>query len=78
MPDVVHDPHFAARDTFSDAHDAQHGAFRQLGRVLAGMNRHQGVAEVRPGTATDTGELLRGAGLNQAEVTALLEEGVVA
>ena len=25
-----------ARDTFSDAHDAEHGDFRQLGRVLAG------------------------------------------
>jgi len=78
VPEVVDDPHFARRETFSDAHDAQHGEFRQLGRVLAGMNRHQGVAEVRPGTTTDTGELLRGAGLNDTEVTALLEEGVVA
>ena len=78
VPSVVDDPHFAARDTFSEAHDAQHGAFKQLGRVLAGMNRHQGVAEVRPGTVTDTGELLRGAGFDESEVAALLEEGVVA
>jgi alpha-methylacyl-CoA racemase len=78
VPAVVEDPHFAARDTFSDAHDAAHGEFKQLGRVLAGMNRHQGVAEVRPGTVTDTGELLRGAGFDESEVAALLEEGVVA
>jgi alpha-methylacyl-CoA racemase len=78
VPELVDDPHFAARDTFSDAHDAQHGDFRQLGRVLAGMNRHQGVAEVRSTTATDTGELLRGAGFDESEVAALLEEGVVA
>jgi alpha-methylacyl-CoA racemase len=78
VPDAVDDPHFAARDTFSDAHDAQHGSFRQLGRVLAGMDRHQGVAEVRSATITDTGELLRGAGLAETEVAALLEQGVVA
>ncbi len=58
VPEAVDDPHFAARDTFSDAHDAQHGEFRQLGRVLAGMNRHQPPVEVRPATVTDTGELL--------------------
>ncbi|MGZ4691189.1 MAG: CaiB/BaiF CoA transferase family protein [Acidimicrobiia bacterium] len=78
VPEVVDDPHFAARETFSVARDGQHGEFRQLGRVLAGMNRHQGTAEVRPGTATDTGELLRGAGFAETEVAALLEEGVVA
>jgi alpha-methylacyl-CoA racemase len=78
VPEVTEDPHFAARDTFSDAHDAQHGEFRQLGRVLAGMNRHQGRVEVRPATVTDTGELLRGAGFDRTEVAALLEEGVVA
>jgi alpha-methylacyl-CoA racemase len=78
VPEVVDDPHFAARATFNDAHDADHGDFRQLNRVLAGMNRDQGVAEVRPGTVTDTGELLRGAGFDETEVAALLEEGVVA
>jgi alpha-methylacyl-CoA racemase len=78
VPEVTEDPHFAARDTFNDAHDAQHGDFRQLGRVLAGMNRNQGPVEVRPGTVTDTGELLRGAGFDEAEVAALLAEGVVA
>jgi len=78
VPEVVEDPHFAARDTFSDAHDPQHGEFRQLGRVLAGMNRHLAPANVRAATVTDTGELLRGAGFDETEVAALLEEGAVA
>jgi len=78
VPEVVDDPHFAARDTFSFAHDEQHGEFRQLGRVLAGMNRRQALVEVRPATITDTGDLLRGAGFDETEVAALLEEGVVA
>jgi alpha-methylacyl-CoA racemase len=78
VPEVVADPHFSARDTFSDAHDVDHGEFRQLGRVLAGQDRHAGTASVRSATITDTGELLRGAGLDETEVAALLEEGVVA
>jgi alpha-methylacyl-CoA racemase len=76
--DIVDDPHFAARATFSDAHDAEHGGFRQLGRVLAGMDRHRPRVEVRPATVTDTGKLLRGAGLEPSEVTALLEAGAIA
>lgn len=78
VPEVVDDPHFAARHSFSDAHDRDHGPFRQLGRVLAGMRRDGPPVELRPGTMTDTGELLRGAGLDDSEVAALLDEGVVA
>ena len=78
VPEVVDDAHFAARDTFSDAHDAQHGEFRQLGRVLAGMDRHQPPVEVRPATLTDTGALLRDAGFDETEVAALIAEGAVA
>jgi len=78
VPDVVDDPHFAARATFSEAHDADHGGFRQLGRVLAGMDRHRPPVEVRPATVTDTGELLRSAGLDPSEVSALLDAGAIA
>jgi alpha-methylacyl-CoA racemase len=78
VPEVIDDRHFAARDTFSDAHDAQHGEFRQLGRVLAGMNRHQTPVEVRPATVTDTGELLRDAGFDETEVATLIAQGAVA
>jgi alpha-methylacyl-CoA racemase len=78
VPEVVDDPHFAARATFSEAHDAEHGGFRQLGRVLAGMDRRRPPVEVRPATVTDTGELLRGAGFDETEVAALLDEGAIA
>ena len=78
VPEVVDDPHFAARDTFTSAHEAEHGDFRQLGRVLAGMVRDQGPVEVRNATVTDTDALLRAAGLDDSEITALIAEGAVA
>ena len=78
VPEVVDDPHFAARDTFTPAHEAEHGDFRQLGRVLAGMVRGQGPVEVRAATVTDTDALLRAAGLDEAEIAALVEEGAIA
>jgi alpha-methylacyl-CoA racemase len=78
VAEVVDDPHFAARDTFAAAHDAQHGEFRQLARVLAGQNRRQGPVEVRPASVTDTDELLRAAGFDETEITALIEAGAVA
>jgi alpha-methylacyl-CoA racemase len=77
IPEVVADPHFAARETFVDAHEVDHGAFRQLGRVLAGMVRG-GTVEVRSPTVTDTGALLREAGMDDAEIRSLVEEGAVA
>ncbi len=79
VPEVVDDPHFAARGTFVDAHDAEHGDFRQLGRVLAGMDRAPARrSRSAPATVTDTDELLRGAGFDETEVAALLDEGAVA
>jgi alpha-methylacyl-CoA racemase len=78
VPEVVDDPHFEARETFATAHEAEHGDFRQLGRVLAGMRRDTATIPVRAGTVTDTGELLRAAGLSDEEIATLVEEGAVA
>jgi crotonobetainyl-CoA:carnitine CoA-transferase CaiB-like acyl-CoA transferase len=78
VPEVVADPHFAARETFATAHEAEHGDFRQLGRVLAGMRRDTTTIPVRAGTVTDTRELLRAAGLSDDEIATLVEEGAVA
>jgi alpha-methylacyl-CoA racemase len=78
VAEVVDDPHFAARDTFVEAREVDHGTFRQLGRVLAGMVRGGGPVEVRSPTVTDTGDLLRAAGMADDEISALLEEGAVA
>jgi alpha-methylacyl-CoA racemase len=78
VPEVVDDPHFAARETFATAHEPEHGDFRQLGRVLAGMRRDATTIPVRAGTVTDTGALLRAAGFSDEEIAALVEEGAVA
>jgi alpha-methylacyl-CoA racemase len=78
VPEVVDDPHFAARETFATAHEPEHGDFRQLGRVLAGMRRDTTTIPVRTGTVTDTGALLRAAGFSDEEIAALVEEGAVA
>jgi alpha-methylacyl-CoA racemase len=78
VPEVVDDPHFAARTTFATAHEPEHGDFRQLGRALAGMRRDTTTIEIRPGTVTDTGALLRAAGFGDDEIAALVEEGAVA
>jgi alpha-methylacyl-CoA racemase len=78
VPEVVNNPHFEARETFATAHEAEHGDFRQLGRVLAGMQRDTATIPVRAGTVTDTGELLRAAGLSDEEIATLVEEGAVA
>jgi len=39
VPEVVDDEQFVARGTFVDASDAEHGAFRQVGYVLAGSGQ---------------------------------------
>jgi alpha-methylacyl-CoA racemase len=78
VPEVVENQHFAARETFATAHEPEHGDFRQLGRVLAGMRRDTTMIPVRAGTVTDTGALLRAAGFSDEEIAALVEEGAVA
>jgi alpha-methylacyl-CoA racemase len=78
VPEVIDDPHFAARATFTDAHDATNGPFRQLGRVLAGQGRGGPTVEVRDPKVTDTGTLLRAAGLDESEIDQLFREGAVA
>jgi hypothetical protein len=42
------------------------------------MDRHRPPVEVRPATVTDTGELLRAAGLDPSDVSALLDAGAIA
>jgi alpha-methylacyl-CoA racemase len=78
VPELVEDPHFAARGVFVDARSAEHGTFRQAGWLFAGMERDQPPAEVRDQSITDTRELLRGAGYTDDEIDELTEKGVVA
>jgi alpha-methylacyl-CoA racemase len=78
VPELVEDPHLAARLAFADAHADGHGEFRQVGWVLAGMDRVQPPVEVREPTVTDTDALLEAVGVEPEAIAALRAEGVIA
>jgi alpha-methylacyl-CoA racemase len=78
IPEVVDDPHLQARNVFVDAKRDGQPTFRQVGWVLAGMEREQPAPVVRDPSVTDTDELLLAAGLPPAALAALRAEGVVA
>ncbi len=77
LAELVDDPQLEARRVFMRARHSERGEFRQVGPVLAGGERTQPVHEVRAEDATDTGPLLREAGMNQLEIDKLLGDGVV-
>jgi len=78
VPELVDDPHFRARNVIVDAESDDHGTFRQVGWVFAGMERDQPTPRVRNQSATDTDILLADAGYTTDEVDELREKGVVA
>jgi alpha-methylacyl-CoA racemase len=78
VPELIDDEQYAARGAFVDAEHPDHGTFRQVGPVLAGMARQDGAYAVRDASITDTDELLAAAGLSAAECAQLHEAGVVA
>ncbi len=78
VPELVDDPHLRARGVIVDAESDEHGAFRQVGWLFAGMDRDQETPHVRSAAITDTDELLTGAGYTAAEIDELREKGVVA
>jgi alpha-methylacyl-CoA racemase len=77
IPELVNDPHFESRGIFMQAECEEHGAFKQVGPVLAGGDRDQPTHHVRSQETTDTDELLRDAGLTEAEIAKLRADGVV-
>jgi alpha-methylacyl-CoA racemase len=78
IPEVVTDPHLLARDAFVEARRESGPPFKQVGWVLAGMDRAQPTPLVRDAHVTDTDALLVAAGLDGATVASLRAEGVVA
>jgi alpha-methylacyl-CoA racemase len=78
VPELIDDEQYLARNAFVEAEHPDHGTFRQVGPVLAGMTPAEGPYAVRAGDATDTDELLRTAGLSPDEYEQLHEAGVVA
>jgi alpha-methylacyl-CoA racemase len=77
VPEVVADPHFAARGAFMTAHHPEHGDFRQLGPLLAGGERSVTEAELPSPSETDTTEVLRVSGFSASEIDELRVDGVV-
>jgi alpha-methylacyl-CoA racemase len=77
IPELVDDPHFESRGIFMQAECEEHGAFKQVGPILAGGDRDQPTHRVRSQETTDTDELLRAAGLTEAEIAKLRADGVV-
>jgi len=78
VPELVDDPHLRARGVIIDADSDEHGPFRQVGWLFAGMDRDQDTPHVRDPAITDTDDLLTGAGYTAAEIDELREKGVVA
>jgi alpha-methylacyl-CoA racemase len=78
VPEVVEDPQFEARRAFAVAKHPSHGEFRQVGAVLAGSTPVADGEVVREAGATDTDEVLTGAGLAPDEIAALRAAGAVA
>jgi alpha-methylacyl-CoA racemase len=78
VSEVADDPHLAARGAFGEAAHPEHGSFRQVAPILAGMTRGEGAVPVRDAAATDTDALLREAGLSCDEIGRLRSEEVVA
>jgi alpha-methylacyl-CoA racemase len=78
IPEVVVDPHLRARKAFVEARRDSGPSFRQVGWVLAGMDRDQPPPVVRDASITDTDALLIDAGFETVTLAALRAQGVVA
>jgi alpha-methylacyl-CoA racemase len=75
LPD---DPQFAARGAVAEAVHPEHGRFRQVGHVLAGMVRDAPAPQLGATGATQTDAILEGAGFTADEIGTLRNDGVVA
>jgi alpha-methylacyl-CoA racemase len=78
MPEIANNPHLEGRGAFCDARHPEHGAFKQVAPLLAGMNRLEEPVEVRPSSQTDSEELFREAGLPAEEFEKLKDAGIIA
>jgi alpha-methylacyl-CoA racemase len=76
IPEVTEDVHLNARDVFSETVGPEGKAVRQVAPVIAGSLRDTRYEAADPGR-TDTVELLAGTGLDEADIRALIKEGVI-
>ena len=77
IPEVIEDEHLAARGSFMQAEDAEHGRFRQVAPILAGAQREQPLHRVRPWENTDADALLRGIEMSPEQIEKLRADGAV-
>jgi alpha-methylacyl-CoA racemase len=77
VAELADDPQLAHRGALVEAKHDEHGTFRQVGAVLAGMAAVESPVQLRPSAETDTEELLTAAGLDAPRVAELLRKGVV-
>ena len=78
IEELVQDPHLNARGAFGEVQDAEHGTFRQVAPVLAGMSRSREPVAVRDAQHTDTEMLLEEVGMDSREIARLIENAVIA
>ena len=78
IPELLRDPQFLSRKVWIDATHVQRGGFRQVGPILAGMDRSQSKTVLPDSATTDTDELLLGVGVTEPQIAQLRRDGVVA
>jgi len=77
IDEVAADPHLNARGAFVDVTHPDHGTFRQVGYVLAGMDAPPGPVRAGDARTTQTDALLTEAGLDAALVAKLRAQGII-
>jgi alpha-methylacyl-CoA racemase len=78
IAELVRDPQLRARGAFARATHPEHGSFEQVAPALAGMERPTTPAAARSADETETAELLRQAGVPEAEIETMRADGVIA
>jgi len=77
VAEAVCDPQYVARGDIADAVAPDGSTFRQSAPIWAGTTPPDGPYDIRDGTITDTATLLVDAGMDEDEVTGLVESGAV-
>jgi alpha-methylacyl-CoA racemase len=78
VEEVCKDESLSSSGAFVEAKSARHGTFRQVGAILAGMERLEEPVELPDEQVTDTRELLVAAGYEDDRLRELFGSGVLA
>jgi alpha-methylacyl-CoA racemase len=78
IEELTNDPQFAHRRIFVEAQHEQYGTFRQMGPVMAGIDRSAASYAVPDTVRTDTVDLLRQAGVSAQHIEEMVREGAIA